>query len=236
MIDALDFPEMVADRYGVHNVEIVYPHFASFEPSYIAEFRNRLRKAGSRVSNIPIDWRELWEQPSISSTDRAEREHAMALYRKGIDLAAEVGSPIARCDPGLANLGDPSATIESYRALVEYGRSKGVGIVVENHGSISRHPEVLVRILRESGAGALPDIGNFPDEATRERGLRLLFPLAGGICHAKLGGSFDLVKYVRIAGEAGFRGVFSVEAGSASEPYGAVQEIVDVLKGELGGK
>jgi len=230
VIDALDFPEMVADRYGVHNVEIVYPHFASTEPSYVGEFKNRLERAHSRVVNIPVDYAELWEKAALSSADPEERQHAISLYRKGIDLASAVGSPAARCDPGRVNLDDPSLTIDSYQTLVAYGQSKGVGIVlVENHGSISRHPEVLAKILDASGAGALPDIGNFPDDQTRERGLRLLYPLAKGISHAKLAPDFDLAKYVRIAQDAGFKGVFSIEAGGSGDPYEAVQEILDAL-------
>jgi sugar phosphate isomerase/epimerase len=228
-LDALDFPQMVADRYGVHNVEIVYPHLASTEPAYVGEFRDRLRRAHSRVVNIPIDFAELWEKPSLSSTDPEEREHAISLYKQGIDVAAALGSPTGRCDPGRVDLEDPSVTIESYRTLVAYGKSKGVGIVVENHGSISRHPEVLAKILQASGAGALPDIGNFPDEETRERGLRLLYPLAQTISHAKLAPHFDLAKYVEIAKDAGFEGVFSIEAGGQGDPYEAVQQILEAL-------
>jgi sugar phosphate isomerase/epimerase len=232
-MEALDFPEMVADRYHVHNVEIVFPHFTSSEPGYVNEFKNRLKKAHSHVVNIPIDYAELWEKPALSSTDPKEREHAITLYTKGIDLAAAVGCPVVRCDPGTVNLDDPSVTIGSYKALVSYGKSKGVAIVVENHGGISRHPEVLVKILRESGAGALPDAGNFPDEETRERGLRLLFPLANGVSHAKLGPGFDLAKCLQIANEAGYQGVFSIEAGGHGNPYEAVQQILDALKEAL---
>jgi len=229
-MDARDFPEMVADRYHVHNVEMVYPHFASTEPSYVNEFNDRLRKAHSRVVNIPIDYKELWEKPSLSSPNRQEREHAIGLYQKGIDLAAAVGAPAGRCDPGLVNLDDPSLTIESYRTLAAYGQAKGVRIVVENHGSISRHPEVLVNILESAGAGALPDMGNFPNVETRERGLRLLYPLAKDLCHAKSRPQVDdLPRCVQLAKEAGFRGVYSIEAGNASDPYAAVQEILDVL-------
>lgn len=233
-MEALDFPEMAADRYHVHNVEIVFPHLSSTEPSYLEEFRNRLKKARSRVVNIPIDYRELWEKPSLSSPDRKERAHAIALYQKGIDVAASLGSPAARCDPGLVNLDDPSITIDSYRALVAYGQPKGVAIIVENHGSISRNPEVLVKILQASGAGALPDMGNFPDDATRERGLRLLYPLARDICHAKLRPQVDdLAKCVHIAEDAGFPGVYSIEAGGSGDPYEAVQAILDALLSAL---
>ena len=45
LMDVLDFPGMVADRYGVHSVEIVLPHFADPNPQRVAEFKLRLAKA-----------------------------------------------------------------------------------------------------------------------------------------------------------------------------------------------
>jgi hypothetical protein len=228
-MDALDFPEMIADRYHVHNLEIVLPHFASSEPSYVKEFKDRLRKTHSRLLNVPLDYDELWEKPALSATDAKEREHAISLYMKGIDVAQALGSPIARCDPGLINVEDPSLTIDSYKKLVAYGKPRGVGIVVENHGSSSAHPEVMVKILKASGAGALPDIGNFPNEETRQSGLRLMFPLARGLAHAKMGPRFDMAKCIQIGTAAGFKGVFSIEAGGRGDPYQAVQQILDAL-------
>ena len=82
-MDVLDFPEMVADRYGVHSVEIVLPHFADPNPQRVAEFKLRLAKARSRVVNMPLDFGVLWNKPAISSTDPAERDAALAMYRKG---------------------------------------------------------------------------------------------------------------------------------------------------------
>jgi sugar phosphate isomerase/epimerase len=228
-MDALDFPEMIADRFHVHNLEIIHPHFASAEPTYLRDFQDRLKKAQSRLVNIPMDFDELWGHPALSSTIAAERERAISLYKQGIDLAAALRCPMARCDPGIVNLDDPSITIDAYRILTDYGKAKGVEIVVENHGGIAQHPDVLLRLLQATGAGALPDIGNFPNEETRERALRLLFPLAYGVCHAKLGAGFDLAKYVRMANALGFHGVYSIEAGGPGDPYQAVQEMLDVL-------
>jgi hypothetical protein len=81
----------------------------------------------------------------------------------------------------------------------------------------------LVKILRASGAGALPDIGNFPDHETRLRGLKVMFPLARNICHVKFDPStFDLTECMGIAKDAGFEGVYSIEADD-------VQKVVDEL-------
>lgn len=212
-MDILDFPEMIADRYHVHNVEVVSKHLLSTDATYFGEFRERLRKARSRLVNIPVDIAELWDQPSISSPDKSVREHALGLYMPWIDHAAELGAECVRCDPGLLNLDDPSDTIDSYKKLVAHGKSRNIDVIVENHGKASAYPQELVKILKASGAGALPDLGNFPDDVTRKVGLREMFPLAKNLCHAKLEpGRFDFKACIDIAKEAGFAGVYSVEA------------------------
>jgi sugar phosphate isomerase/epimerase len=230
-LSALDFPEMIADRYHVHNVEIVSPHFESAGPSYIREFKSRLERAHSRLVNVPIDIDELWDQPALSATDPKAREKAVSMYSKWIGIAHELGASSVRCDPGKINPADPSPTIESYRALVSLGRSKDIRVIVENHGGIvSAHPEELAKILKASGAGALPDFGNFPNEEARQLGLRLLFPLAPTVAHAKLNPDrFDFGRCMQIAREAGYKGLFSVESGSRGDPYEAVQQVVDEL-------
>jgi len=215
--ELLDWVAMIPERFGVHNLEIVAPHFGDTD---IIALQTRLACTGSRMINIPVDIKELWETPSLSSPDRWVREHAIELYSAWIDRALALGVPSVRCDPGLLNLDDLSPTIASYRTLVAYGAERGVEVSVENHGSAAAHPEQLAEVLRQSGAAALPDFGNFPDEATRERGLQLLFPLAKSICHAKL--IPGLPRCVEIAEQSGFRGVYSIESAD-------VQGMIDAL-------
>jgi len=220
----LDFPELVADRYGVRNLEIVAPHFGDAGPR---DVQARLDRTHSRIVNIPVDIQELWETPSLSSPDAAVSARAVALYSEWIDRAQDLGVHSVRCDPGLLNLNDLTPTIASYRNLVEYGRSRGVDVIVENHGSASEHPEQLAEVLQRSGAGSLPDFGNFPNSATRERGLRLLFPLAKSLCHVKR--IPELGRCVEIARDSGFGGVYSIETGTPGDSYEAVQEVIDAL-------
>jgi hypothetical protein len=223
-MSVLDFPQLIADRFGVHNLEIVAPHFGDADPH---ELQKRLDRAQSRIVNIPVDIKELWETPSLSSTDEAVRNRAVSLYSAWIDRAHEWKVPSVRCDPGLLNLNDLAPTIASYRQLVEYAGPRGVDVIVENHGSASAHPEQLGEVLRSSGAGALPDFGNFPDHETRERGLRLLFPLARTLCHVKR--IPELRRCLEIAREKDFNGLYSVETGTPGDSYEAVQEVIDEL-------
>lgn len=229
-MDVRDFPQMIADRYHVHNVEIVLPHFRGAEPSLVRDFKARLVKAHSRLVHMPLDFAELWDKPAISSTDPNERDAALALYKKGIDAAAALGCPLVRCDPGKVNLDDPSLTIDSYKQLAAYGRGNAVKVVVENHyGSTSERPDVLVAILNAAGVGSLPDFENFPDEATRDRGLKLLFPIAGNVAHAKMREGRNFGRVMQIAKESGFTGIYSVEAEHKGDVYVRVQEVVDAL-------
>ena len=222
-MDILDFPELIADSYRVHNLEVVSKHFASTSSSYFAEFRQRVDKAHCRLINIPVDIDELWDQPSISSPDDEVRTRALGLYMPWIDHAATLGAESVRCDPGILNLDDPSLTIDSYRKLVAHGRSRNVAVNVENHGKAAAYPEELAKILQASGASALPDIGNFPDHKTRFRGLKAMFPLAKNICHVKFDpATFDFAECIGIATNAGFDGVYSIEADD-------VRNVVDEL-------
>jgi sugar phosphate isomerase/epimerase len=101
----------------------------------------------------------------------------------------------------------------------------------------------LVELFKAVGknCGALPDFGNFPDEATRQRGLKLLFPFARTVCHAKglkfddKGNEtvFDFPKCVQTSKAAGFKGVYSIEFEGEGDPYEGVRKVVEELQRNL---
>jgi len=237
----LDFPQMIADRYKVHNLEFVAPHFASLELAYLQELKANLASVHSRVINIPVDIQEIWHGGGLSDADEAVRGAAIEASKKWIDIAGQLGARSVRCDPGGFNPDDLTLTIDSYRKLVAYGRAKNVAVLIENHGEIgSQHPGALVQVFRAVGGpyiGALPDFGNFPDNDTRLRGLPLLFPFARTVCHAKglnldANGNetaFDFQKCVEIAKAADFRGVYSIEYEGSGDAYAGVQAVVNEL-------
>jgi hypothetical protein len=241
MLALLDFPEMIADRYQVHNLEFCAPHFASTEKPYLQEVKVRLGRAHSRVVNMPVDIDELWTGGGLSDPVQSVRDAAVNASKIWIDVAQTIGSKSVRCDPGKFNPQDLSPTVESYKRLAAYGRSKGVHVIIENHGGVgSEHPEELVKLFEQVGSdlvGAVPDFANFPDEATRERGLPLLFPYAHVVCHAK-GLEFDAAgnetkynfpKCIEISKKAAFTGVYSIEFEGSGEPYEGVQKTLDEL-------
>ena len=243
MLKLVDFPEMVADRYHVHTMEFVAPHFESTSPSYVNELKARLAKAHSRVVNIPVDIEEFREGGGLSDQNDAVRNKAIQGAMRWMDVGRELGCRSVRCDPGKMHPSNLTPTADSYRKMGTYGHMKGIKVIIENHDEIgSTHPEVLVSLFKMVGhhrTGALPDFGNFPDEATRERGLTLLFPWAFDVCHAKgyefdasgKESKFDFPKCVEISKKAKFRGVYSVEfeGPNTYDPYDGVQKVVNEL-------
>src|SRR4026208_1691332 len=88
-LELFDIPEMYADRYGVHNIEIQHTHFASTEPSYLKELRARVEKAKSRFTNINLEFGPM----NVSAPQPLARLHTIDLTKQWIDHAAAVGSP-----------------------------------------------------------------------------------------------------------------------------------------------
>jgi sugar phosphate isomerase/epimerase len=240
-IALLDFPEMIADRFKVHHVEFVAPHFGSMEPTYIQELRDRLSRAHSHLENICVDIEELRTEGGLSDPQDTVRDRAVQASKSWIDVASRLRARSIRCDAGRLNLQNLEPTIDSYRELAAYGQPKGVRVIVENHGGVgSEHPEDLVALFKKVNSpyfGALPDFGNFPDEQIRERGLALLFPYALTVCHAKglkfdaQGDEteFDFPACMAIAKRAKFRGIYSIEYEGPGDPYEGVQNVINEL-------
>lgn len=241
MLALLDFPEMIVDRYKVHHFEFVAPHFASTEPSYLEELKARMKKTRSHLVNIPVDIKEIWTAGGLSDLDDQVSRAAIQASKKWIDIARALGAKSVRCDPGHMKPEALETTVASYKDLAAYGKSKGIRVLVENHGGVgSERPEELVKVFKAVGSdyfGALPDMGNFPNEETRMRGLPLLFPYGSVVCHAK-GFEFDtqgnetrfnFPKCVEFAKQANFKGVYSIEFEGPGDPYDGVQNVVDEL-------
>jgi sugar phosphate isomerase/epimerase len=228
----MDFPEMMADHFHIHNVELQQVYFPSTEPGYFKEFKDRLKKVKSRVSNMPLEFDDQGTPGivSVCSADPKIQAHAIDLTKQWIDHAALLGSPSVMVNQGPLEAGKTGPAIEGLKSVAQYGKSKGVVVTVENRGPTAA--EVLVDVIKASGIYANPDIGNFADEPTRARGLRLLYPLSHGNTHVKLAPDrFDFAKAVAISKEMGFKGIYSIEASRtvAPDPFQAVQIVLDEL-------
>jgi hypothetical protein len=257
-LDILDLPQIIAERYGVHHVEVQHTHFASTETAYLREFRERLKKAKSQMNQICLEFGPL----NISSPDPVLRLETIDLTRQWVDHAVELGCPRVMVNQGTLAPEVRQTAIDTLKKIVEYGKSKKIFITMENRGGgggrgpgrpgaapaaggtpapeappQGRGPgtagwEAVVEVIKAAGAYANPDIGNFPDEEARHAGLRVMYPLSSGSSHAHMNPErYSEADAVKISKEVGYKGLYSIEASTVNgpDPYSAVQTILDEL-------
>jgi hypothetical protein len=230
-LDIMDMPELLADRYGLHNMEIQQIYLLSMEPSYYARFNERLKKAKCKVTNMPLELDEPGSTYSgligPCSPDPAGRAKAIELTKQWIDIAAMIGCPSVMMNQGRDFTANLEASIETLKTMGAYGRTKNVVVTLENRGRTTS-PEQLADLIKASGIKANPDLGNFPDEETRTRGMRLLMPLAHGNCHVKMREGMDFGRSIRLAEELGYKGVYSIEGGGP-DPNVGIPKFIEAL-------
>jgi len=254
-LDILDLPGMIAERFGVHNVEFQHTNFASTEPEFLAEVRNRFKKANSQMSQINLEFGDL----NISAPTLVRRLETIDLTKQWIDHAVAVGCPRVMVNPGSIAPEFKPAAIETLKVITAYAKTKKIFITMENRGQSSsrsnppgmvtpRAPrggqppsgplkpvymapwEVIVEVAKAAGAYANPDWGHFPDDEARTEGLAVMYRMTAGSSHCRLTPErYDSAKCLKIARDAGYKGLFSIEGGGSADPYKSVQAIVDFM-------
>src|SRR5579885_1503702 len=144
-VDLLDFPQMVAERFNIHNVEPLSSHFKSTDAAYLTELRKRVEKAGSHVVNIPCDI-----HPSLGSPDDAAQQKAIVLAKKWVDVAVALDSPSIRAHIAPVNMAEPNLqrTADGLNAVVEYASFKGVVVNLENDDPRSEDAAFIVNLIK----------------------------------------------------------------------------------------
>jgi hypothetical protein len=126
-LEVLDIPEMLADEYGVHNIEFQHEHLASTERAYLGELRARLERSKSRMSNVNLEFGPV----NISAADPALRQQAVDMTRQWIDHAVTLGCPRVMINQGSLTEETKTWAIAALRQMGEYGRSKGIKVSAE---------------------------------------------------------------------------------------------------------
>jgi len=232
-----EFAAMVAEKFGIHNIEPLSEHFPSTEPAYLDELRRAVEQAHAHIVNIPTS-----VGASLYDTDPVRRDKAIAGSRKWVDVAVAVGSPSIRVHIQGARGAAPDVgrASESLRQVAEYGAAKNVMINLENDDLVSEDAFFLVKVIDAVASPwlrGLPDFGNSMmkgDEDFNYRAVEAMFRHAYNISHVKdsevdNGKVFrvSMAKTFGIAKAAGYRGYFSMEFEGQGEPYEGTRKLLD---------
>ena len=129
-LDIMDIGQMYADRYGVHNVEMQHSHFPSTDESWLKDFRARLAKTKSQVTNINLEF----GPQNISTADPQLRQQAIDRTKQWIDYAVVLGCPRIMVNQGAPTQENKEIAIAALKAMGDYGKSKNIKVAMENRG------------------------------------------------------------------------------------------------------
>ncbi len=227
-LDPMDFPS-VAAGYGIYSIELVNTFYYSKanDQAYWTQFKQNCDEAGVTVGLIMCD-----ALGNLGDADPEARMAAVENHHPWVDVAEFLGAHSIRVNA--AGEGTPEEVaanaVDGLSKLAEYGASKGINIIVENHGGISSDAKWLSGVMEKVGrdnVGVLPDFGNFciemgpegcVNEYDRYQGMAELMPYAKGVSAKshifdENGNEMnsDFFRMMKIVKESGFKGYVGIE-------------------------
>jgi sugar phosphate isomerase/epimerase len=242
LMDLKQFPAMVADRYNIHNIEILGQHMPSTTPAYLKELRAAVERAGSHVVDLPAGG-----DASLYDPDAGKRALAVEDGKKWIDVAIALDCPSVRLNisgakgvkPGLDE--SVALTAEGLGAIAQYGASRNVVVNLENDDPEVEDAFFIVKVIdrvKSPWLRALPDFCNSMlkgDEKFNYDAVTAMFQRAYNIAHLKDSEvdngkvyRVDLARTFAIAKASGFKGYYSAEFEGEGEAYAGVAKLIDV--------
>jgi len=232
-----EFPAMVAEKFNLHNVELLADHFPSTDKDYLQQLRTAVRKAGSHIIDIPVGAKASFYHPFA-----VKRQEAIDYGKKWIDVAVAVGSPSVRLHiAGVKGVApDAGRAAESLKRVAAYGARRNVMVTLENDDLVTEDAFFIVRVIdsvRNPYLRALPDFANSMlsgNAAFNYDALVLMFRHAYNIAHMKdseVGGhgklyTVNVARIFKIAKAADYRGYYSLEWEGRGGPYEGVSKLL----------
>lgn len=227
-MDHLDFAVRARKEFDLDAVEYVNTFF--FDRAKDRDYLSRMksRAEGERVRSLLI---MCDNEGDLGSPGSDDRRRAVENHYKWMDAASFLECHSirvnARSDPALDAEEQAKLAADGLRRLCEQAETRGIDVLVENHGGISSNGAWLASVMKRVShprIGTLPDFGNFlirsdPEEwYDRYQGVHELMPFAKAVS-AKSHDfdaegnetSTDYARMISIVLEAGYHGYVGIE-------------------------
>ncbi len=126
-LDFLDLPQMIADKFGVHNVELQHSHFLSTEDAYLKDVRDRVAKSKSQIIQISTAF-----TGTTASSSGPTRLQGVDLAKMWIDHAEALGCPRVMVSAGPLGENVRAAAIDALKSIADYAKAHKVTISIQN--------------------------------------------------------------------------------------------------------
>ena len=251
-IQPIDFPIIAKEQFDINAIEYVNTFFPDKQPTpnFVGELKTRCDDLEVNSLLIMCDG-----EGNLGDPDNAARTLAVNNHYKWIDAAVALGCHSIRVNAQSEGTPDEQRKLaaEGLRCLTEFGDTKKINVIVENHGGLSSNGAWLASVMKEVDhprCGTLPDFGNFildwdtREEYDRYKGIAELMPWAkavsakshdfdssGNETHT------DYLRMMKIVKAAGYRGWVGIEyeGKGISEDAGilATKRLLEKVREEL---
>ena len=245
-IQSVDFPIISKEQFDIPAIEYVNSFFPDRRPKqeFVGELKTRCNDLGVTSLLIMCDG-----EGDIGNPDAAARKQAVENHYKWIDAAVILGCHSIRVNAQSSGTPDEQRKLaaDGLRRLTEFGDTKKINVIVENHGGLSSNGAWLASVMKEVDhprCGTLPDFGNFIlDWGTREEydrytGVNELMPYAKAV--SAKSHDFDkdgneihtnYEKMIGIVLDSGYRGYIGVEyEGPTMSEFEGIIRTRDLLR------
>jgi len=193
----------------------------------VERLKSESEKHGVKNLLIMIDG-----QGNLASSDENQLNEAIEKHKKWVDAAKALGCHSIRVNAhgkGTYEEVLEQAVIGLSR-LSDYAQTKGINILVENHGGYTSNGQWLASVMakvNKPNCGTLPDFGNFcikrkkdgcEDEYDKYKGVKELMPYAKAVSAKSYdfdeNGNETIIDYLRmlqIVKDAGYSGYIGIE-------------------------
>ena len=245
-IQSVDFPRIAKEQFDIEAVEYVNTFFPDRQPTteFVGELKTRCSDFGVNSLLIMCDG-----EGNLGDPDNATRTVAIENHYKWIDAAVELGCHSIRVNAQSEGTPDEQLKLaaDGLRRLTEFGDTKKINVIVENHGGLSSNGAWLASVMKEVDhprCGTLPDFGNFIldwgtlEEYDRYTGVAELMPYAKAVSAKSHDFDSDgneihtnYETMLRIVLDSGYRGWIGVEyEGQTTSEFEGIIRTRDLLR------
>jgi hypothetical protein len=246
-LELFEYPQMIADTYGVHKVEFQHYHLASFEDSYLKQLRAACEKAKSQPQQFNLEFGNL----NMSADRMRDRLLAVDLTKAFVDHAVVLGAKRVMANQGTLTTVNKDVAIATLKTMADYGKSKGIIVSVETRGSggggrgrpgqppppaIVGLPErgvptwtLLAEVIKGAGAYSNVDVGGAAaaNQEDLHACLKTMFPFTANTMHTRVSSAWDLATVIRfLEKDLGYKGLYTIEANNAHEGTKPIYDVV----------
>ena len=210
----LDFPKIAREDFGLNGIEFVNTLFEVPTEGYLKKLKSNAAAHGVDMVLIMVD-----DEGDGAADTKEGRKQFDVNHRKWIDIAHYLGCHAIRTNCRAPKDANPKEALkwatESYNLLLDYSKTSGVKVVIENHGGVSNDGDWMVALMKSVNN---PLFGTYPDWRSPSKDfdnvtyLEKTLPYALGMSYRNQQSEELTAKMIKMSKDSGYTGWYGIES------------------------